>query len=85
MDVSPFLIRLSGGLGEVEHRPCRESNETAFETTLALRRKFLQCIAKRSAITFALFPYRAPLVRVANRLYFLYMPNIVARAGEGFA
>jgi hypothetical protein len=85
MNVSPFLIRLSGGLGEVEHRVSRKSNETAIETTLALRRKHRGCIAKLSAITFALSPYRAPLVRVANRLYFLYMPNIVARAGEGFA
>jgi hypothetical protein len=34
MDVSPFLIRLSGGLGEVEHRVSRKSNETA----VALRR-----------------------------------------------
>ncbi|HEY0908977.1 MAG TPA: hypothetical protein VGD75_01965, partial [Bradyrhizobium sp.] len=42
IDVSPFSIRLVDGLPEVQHRPCRKSNETALD----LRRKALRALQK---------------------------------------
>jgi hypothetical protein len=56
-----------------------------FETALGVAPQISSVHRKTTRDHVALSPYRAPLARVANRLYFPYIRNIVARAGEGFA